>query len=216
MSYSIIMEMILSIYSYHLCAARPSLTLKAAVVHACDDQDGALLNTARLLEIQVANHARSAKYMTSETVSPERCCAAFSVGSGPVSDRPSLSCCSSHQPRVSPPCRLYSSSRHRYHHFPLPRSPCVDEKLHVSEKDLNEAIDWYCECLRSVLCFRFTQTWRMKMSRGPLISAKRRWGFCLHCTQIGISANICDCRRPICHVTGFYTTLIPKAHHPGY
>ncbi|KAG1768563.1 hypothetical protein EDD22DRAFT_235407 [Suillus occidentalis] len=69
MSYSI-MEMSHSIYSYASAhGARPSLTLKAAVVHTCDDQDGALFDTTRLLEIQMASHARSAKYMTSETVS---------------------------------------------------------------------------------------------------------------------------------------------------
>ncbi|KAG2139846.1 uncharacterized protein EDB93DRAFT_1298115 [Suillus bovinus] len=51
---------------------RPSLTLKATVVHACDDQDGALLNS--LIDCEIARHtdaghAQFAKYVTSETVS---------------------------------------------------------------------------------------------------------------------------------------------------
>ncbi|KAG1805697.1 uncharacterized protein BJ212DRAFT_1303962 [Suillus subaureus] len=50
----------------------PSLALKAAVVHACDDQDGALFHSlvgcggARDTD---AGHAQSAEYMTSKTVS---------------------------------------------------------------------------------------------------------------------------------------------------
>ncbi|KAG1758652.1 CHAT domain-containing protein [Suillus occidentalis] len=50
----------------------PSLTLKAAVVHACDDQDGALSDSVVNSEIARdtdAGHAQFAEYVTSATVS---------------------------------------------------------------------------------------------------------------------------------------------------
>ncbi|KAG2139831.1 CHAT domain-containing protein [Suillus bovinus] len=51
---------------------RPSLTLKAAVVHACDDQDDALFDS--LIDCEIARHtdaghAQFAKYVASKTVS---------------------------------------------------------------------------------------------------------------------------------------------------
>ncbi|KAG1732991.1 CHAT domain-containing protein [Suillus occidentalis] len=55
-----------------VCGVHPSLTLKAAVVQACDDQEGALSDS--LVDCEMtrqtdAGHARSAKYVASETVS---------------------------------------------------------------------------------------------------------------------------------------------------
>ncbi|KAG2034105.1 CHAT domain-containing protein [Suillus americanus] len=51
----------------------PSLTLKAAVVHACDDEDSALSDSlvvdSDIIRVTDAGHARLAKYMTSRTVS---------------------------------------------------------------------------------------------------------------------------------------------------
>ncbi|KAG1808055.1 uncharacterized protein BJ212DRAFT_1485333 [Suillus subaureus] len=65
----------------------PSLALKAAVVHARDNQGGALSDTEVARDTD-AGHAQFAAYITSKTVSPERCGAAFSVGSGSVSGQP--------------------------------------------------------------------------------------------------------------------------------
>ncbi|KAG2343594.1 hypothetical protein BDR05DRAFT_989693 [Suillus weaverae] len=51
---------------------RPSLTLKAAVIHACDDQDGALSDSlvdCRISRDTDAGHAQFVKYVTSEDVS---------------------------------------------------------------------------------------------------------------------------------------------------
>ncbi|KAG1873529.1 hypothetical protein DFJ58DRAFT_881389 [Suillus subalutaceus] len=55
-----------------VCGIHPSLTLKATVVHACDDQDGALFRS--LVDCEIARdtdagHAQFAKYTTSKTVS---------------------------------------------------------------------------------------------------------------------------------------------------
>ncbi|KAG1728461.1 CHAT domain-containing protein [Suillus lakei] len=55
-----------------ICGVHPSLTLKAAVVHACDNQVDALLDS--IIECEIARntdagHARFALYVTSETVS---------------------------------------------------------------------------------------------------------------------------------------------------
>ncbi|KAG2159485.1 uncharacterized protein EDB93DRAFT_290536 [Suillus bovinus] len=57
------------IYDDDVC---PSLTLKAAIVYACDDKDGALFDS--LIDCEIARdtdtgHAQFAKYMTSKTVS---------------------------------------------------------------------------------------------------------------------------------------------------
>ncbi|KAG1896219.1 uncharacterized protein F5891DRAFT_1054809 [Suillus fuscotomentosus] len=53
----------------------PSLKLKAAIVHACDDQDDALFYSLADCEIvreTGAGHAQLTAYVTSENVSPER------------------------------------------------------------------------------------------------------------------------------------------------
>ncbi|KAG1847654.1 hypothetical protein DFJ58DRAFT_730067 [Suillus subalutaceus] len=55
-----------------VCDVHPSLTLKTAVVHTCDGQDGALSDSLAACEITRdtdAGHARFAEYTTSETVS---------------------------------------------------------------------------------------------------------------------------------------------------
>ncbi|KAG1758717.1 hypothetical protein EDD22DRAFT_972048 [Suillus occidentalis] len=70
-----------------------SLTLKAAVVQACDDQDGALPNSLADCEMNSTNRCRPRAicqiHEDHEGPSPERCRKAFSVGSGPVSGQPS-------------------------------------------------------------------------------------------------------------------------------
>ncbi|KIK40192.1 hypothetical protein CY34DRAFT_283651 [Suillus luteus UH-Slu-Lm8-n1] len=58
-----------------VCGVHPSLTLKAAVVHGCDDQDGALLDSLADREITRrtdAGHAQFAKYMRRKTISRPR------------------------------------------------------------------------------------------------------------------------------------------------
>ncbi|KAG1859056.1 hypothetical protein C8R48DRAFT_674049 [Suillus tomentosus] len=64
------------------------MELKAAIVHACDDQDDALfysLGDCEIVRDTDAGHAQLAAYVTSENVSPETCCRPLSVNSGPVS-----------------------------------------------------------------------------------------------------------------------------------
>ncbi|KAG2033623.1 CHAT domain-containing protein [Suillus americanus] len=55
-----------------VCGIHPSLTLKAAIVHACDGQDGTMFHS--LVDCEIARetdagHAQFAEYMTSKTVS---------------------------------------------------------------------------------------------------------------------------------------------------
>ncbi|KAG1775511.1 CHAT domain-containing protein [Suillus placidus] len=55
-----------------ICGYHPSLTLKAAVLHPCDDHDGALFDS--LVDCEIARdtdagHARFVEYVTSKTVS---------------------------------------------------------------------------------------------------------------------------------------------------
>ncbi|KAG1824271.1 CHAT domain-containing protein [Suillus variegatus] len=55
-----------------VCGDHPSLELKAAIVHSCDDQDDALIDSVVDCEIARdtdAGHAQLAAYVTSETVS---------------------------------------------------------------------------------------------------------------------------------------------------
>ncbi|KAG1759627.1 CHAT domain-containing protein [Suillus occidentalis] len=55
-----------------VCGVHPSLTLKATVVHACDNQDSALFDSLADCEMTRhtdAGHAQSAKYVASKTVS---------------------------------------------------------------------------------------------------------------------------------------------------
>ncbi|KAG1836771.1 hypothetical protein DFJ58DRAFT_734774 [Suillus subalutaceus] len=47
----------------------PYLMLKAAIVHACDDHDGALFVIAKLLETRILGHAQFAVYVMSKMVS---------------------------------------------------------------------------------------------------------------------------------------------------
>ncbi|KAG1768559.1 hypothetical protein EDD22DRAFT_235253 [Suillus occidentalis] len=158
----------------------------------------------------MASHARSVKYMTSETVSQ-------------LNDAVQRFQSGLDQCPIDHPCHAAALTNLTF--------PRLAGYIHIQDIDITislflEALASMKSCmsarriltgpligianafgqfnLSSVLCFRFTQNWRMKMSRRPLISGKKRWGICLHYTQIAI----CDCRRPICRVTRFYTTLL--------
>ncbi|KAG2136723.1 CHAT domain-containing protein [Suillus clintonianus] len=52
-----------------VCGVHPSLTLKTAVVHACDNQAGTLFDTVRLLERQMRATQRLTEYTSGRTVS---------------------------------------------------------------------------------------------------------------------------------------------------
>jgi len=106
-----------------MCGVQPSITLKAAIVHACDNQNGTLFDVSDA-RLQLVNFCWMSTIVprrlrdclkhrcgpctiwihnNPEFLSLKHCCRVFSVGSGSVSIQTSGPCDSSHQPCMGPP-----------------------------------------------------------------------------------------------------------------
>ncbi|KAG1721718.1 hypothetical protein EDB19DRAFT_1917141 [Suillus lakei] len=129
----------------------PSLMLKAAVVHACDNQDDPLLDS--IIEHEIARdtdagHARFSQYVTSGMVSHlNDAVGIFSWFWATV--RPTIQTTQLHLPTSrGHASRLYSkaSSRYRLNYLPLPGSPALRPQGHPDHPSslyhLTEALTW--------------------------------------------------------------------------